>query len=410
MSAFDAISTALRSLRANVLRSVLTALGIIIGVGAVIIMVSIGAGARQSVDKLIESVGSNLIIVSPGSSRNRGARGGAGSRPTITWDDAIAIESETPGVYLAASSARGSGQIVLGNSNWATDIQGIVPGYLTVRNWQVESGRGFTEDDITSATKVIVLGQTIIDELFDGQDPIGETVRLQRVPFEVIGTLVGKGQSSFGNDQDDVVFIPLSTAKQRVLGGRYLGGRTVGQISIQARSADLVGDVEERVTELLRQRHGLRETQDDDFRVRNISELLSAREESSRVMAWLLAAVASVSLVVGGIGIMNIMLVSVTERTREIGLRMAVGARGRDVLAQFLIEATALSLVGGLIGIAIGVGGSMLVADLAQWPLQLNLRTMLMAAAFAAIVGVFFGFYPARKASRLDPIDALRYE
>ena len=410
MSALDAVSAALRSLRANFMRSVLTALGIIIGVGAVIIMVSIGSGARQSVDKLIESVGANLIIVSPGSSRTRGVRGGAGSRQTISWDDAIAIESEVAGVYLAAPSARGSGQIILGNRNWATSIEGVVPSYITARNWQIETGRGFTEEDVISASKAIIIGQTIVDELFDGQDPIGETVRLQRVPFEVVGTLVGKGQSSFGNDQDDVVFIPLSTAKQRVLGGRYLGGRTVGQISIQARSAEMVGVVEDRVTELLRQRHGLRETQDNDFRIRNISELLSAREESSRVMAWLLAAVASVSLVVGGIGIMNIMLVSVTERTREIGLRMAVGARGRDVLAQFLIEATALSLVGGLMGIALGVGGSILIADLAQWPLQLNLRSVVMAAAFAALVGVFFGFYPARKASRLDPIEALRYE
>ncbi len=406
----DSLRDALRALRVNVMRSVLTTLGIIIGVAAVIIMVSVGAGAEARVAELIHSLGSNLIIILPGTTTAGGIRLGSGTLPTITEDDASAIQRDVPGVQVTASSVRGVGQVVYGNLNWSTVVFGITPEYLQAREWELAEGRDFTADEVKGAAKVVLLGTTVVKNLFPDQSPIGQVIRIKRVPFEVIGVLKAKGQSMVGQDQDDTIFIPLSTARQRVLGGRALSGRLVGSIIVKVREAGLVSGVESQVRELLRQRHRLRPGQEDDFFIRNLSQVLETRAESSRAMSLLLAAVASVSLIVGGIGIMNIMLVSVTERTREIGLRMAVGARRKDILAQFLIEAITLSMIGGLIGIGLGVGGSLTVHVVAEWPMIIEAASIVLAFAFSAAVGIFFGFYPARKASRLDPIEALRYE
>jgi putative ABC transport system permease protein len=410
MILIDSLLDALRALHANVMRSVLTTLGIIIGVAAVIIMVSVGAGAEAQVAALIQSLGSNLIIVLPGTSTSGGVRLGRGTRPTITEDDAAAIQREIPTVQAVAASVRGSGQVVFGNLNWSTIIYGVTPEYLDVREWEIATGRAFTRAEVKAAAKVVLLGETVVESLFPDQNPVGQIVRIKRVPFEVMGVLRGKGQTPMGQDQDDIVFIPLSTAKKRVLGGRSLSGKTVGAIFVKAHAPELVSETEEQMRAVLRQRHRLRQDQDDDFFIRNLSQILETRAESSRAMALLLAAVASVSLIVGGIGIMNIMLVSVTERTREIGLRMAIGARSRDILAQFLIEAVTLSLIGGLIGILVGLGGSMGIAKASNWPTVIEINSVILAFAFSAAVGVFFGFYPARKAGNLDPIEALRYE
>jgi putative ABC transport system permease protein len=410
MSLLDPFLDAIRALRSNVMRSVLTTLGIIIGVAAVIIMVSVGTGAEARVAELIQSLGSNLIIVGPGTSTSGGARLGRGTRPTITEDDAAAIQHEIPGVHLAAPHVRGSGQVVSGHLNWSASIEGVTPEYFEVREWEIAMGRAFTHEEVKGAAKVVLLGETVIESLFPEQNPMGQIVRINRVPFEVVGVLKGKGQSQMGHDQDDVVFIPLSTAKKRVLGGRRVSGKIVGGIFVKARSSELVSEVEEQLRALLRQRHHLRPGQEDDFFIRNLSQILETRAESSRAMALLLAAVASVSLVVGGIGIMNIMLVSVTERTREIGIRMAIGAKSIDILAQFLIEAVTLSLIGGIIGILIGVSGSIVIAVVSDWPTVIEIRSVILAFTFSAAVGVFFGYYPARKAAHFDPIVALRYE
>jgi putative ABC transport system permease protein len=410
MIGLDSGFDALRALRVNVLRSVLTTLGIIIGVAAVIIMVSVGAGAEAQVAELIRSLGSNLVIVLPGTSTAGGVRLGRGTRPTITEDDATAIQREIPSVQLVAASVRGSGQVIFGNLNWSTIIYGVTPEYLEVREWEIATGRVFTSEEVKRAAKVALLGETVVESLFPGEDPVGQIIRIKRVPFEVIGMLNGKGQTPRGRDQDDVIFIPMSTAKKRVLGGRRISGKLVEAIYVKAHTSDLVSEVEEQARALLRQRHRLRPGQDDDFFIRNLSQILETRAKSSRTMALLLAAVASVSLVVGGIGIMNIMLVSVTERTREIGLRMAVGAKSIDILAQFLIESVTLSLIGGVIGIVLGVGGSLGIAIAGGWPMVIEIDSVILAFSFSAAVGMFFGFYPARKAARLDPIEALRYE
>jgi putative ABC transport system permease protein len=410
MRYLDSVLAGIRALRANVLRSVLTTLGIIIGVGAVIVMIAVGAGAEARMAELISSLGSNLIIVLPGSSTAGGVRLGVGTRPSITEDDAAAIQREIPSVQVVAPSVRGSGQVVFGNLNWSTIIDGVTPEYLEAREWAVATGRAFTAEEVKRAAKVTLLGKTVVDNLFPGQDPLGQTVRIRRVPFEIIGVLESKGQTLMGRDQDDTAFIPLSTAKKRVLGGRQLGGKTVSTIFVKALEPELVTQAVEDVTELLRQRHRLRQGQDADFYIRNLSQVLETRAESSRAMSLLLAAVASVSLLVGGIGIMNIMLVSVTERTREIGLRMAVGAQSRDILAQFLIESVTLSLIGGLIGVIMGLSGAVVIAMFGEWPTVIEIESVILAFGFSAAVGVFFGFYPARKAARLDPIEALRYE
>jgi len=410
MTYFDLFLAALRALRANILRSILTTLGIIIGVGAVIIMISVGAGAEARMDEVISRLGSNLIMVLPGSSTAGGVRLGRGTRPSITEDDAWAIQREIQSVQVAAPTVRGTGQVVSGNLNWSTLIYGITPEYLAAREWEIQEGRALTSEEVKAAAKVALLGETVIENLFPDQNPVGQVIRIKRVPFEVIGVLKGKGETPMGRDQDDTVFVPLSTAKKRVLGGRELGGKSVEAIFVKMAQSEQVSEAETQVRSLLRQRHRLRGNEPDDFYIRNLSQILEARAESSRAMSLLLAAVASVSLVVGGIGIMNIMLVSVTERTREIGLRMAVGAEGADILSQFLIEAVTLSLIGGIIGTALGIAGSVIIASFGEWPTIVRADSVVLAFGFSVLVGVFFGFYPARKAARLDPIEALRYE
>jgi putative ABC transport system permease protein len=410
MTWLASIRIALRALRVNKLRSTLTMLGIIIGVAAVIVMIAIGAGAQSRIEEQIKSLGSNLILLLPGSVTSGGARMGAGSRNTLTDDDSYAIQREVLDVQAASPQLRGAGQVVAGNNNWSTVFYGVTPEYFEVRNWVIDNGKGFDPSDLKGAAKVALLGETVARNLFGESDPVGQTIRIRKVPFTVIGTLQRKGQSLMGQDQDDVILMPITTARNRVLGGGAARQRTTGSIFVKVREGVDMKAVEDEIRSLLRQRHRLQPGVDDDFTLRNLSEVLAAREESTRIMTLLLAAVASVSLLVGGIGIMNIMLVSVTERTREIGLRMAVGARARDILAQFLVEAVTLALIGGLLGIALGIAGSVAIAHLAEWHVELRPDSIVLAVGFAAVVGVFFGFYPARKASMLLPIEALRYE
>ena len=406
----QSIRIALRALRVNKLRSALTMFGIIIGVGAVIAMVAVGAGASARVAEQIQSLGSNLIIVLSGSVTASGVRIGQGSQLTITEDDSAAIAREIPAVQVSAPSMRGSAQVVFGNLNWATTVQGVTADYFEARDWVILNGRPLGPEDVEGATKVCLLGQTTVLNLFGDTDPIGQIIRIKKVPFTVIGTLDRKGQTSWGQDQDDVILMPISTAKKKVLGKSNSNPRAVQAISVKIRPGENMREAEAQLRELLRQRHRLQPYQDDDFNVRNLAEILQTQEESSQVMTYLLAAIASVSLLVGGIGIMNIMLVSVTERTREIGLRMAVGARGRDILGQFLIEAITLSLIGGAIGIAVGLGGAEALSYFAAWRTVVAPEAIAIAFGFAAAVGIFFGFYPARKAAGLNPIEALRYE
>ena len=407
---FQALRIALRSLKVNKLRTALTMLGIMIGVGAVIAMVSVGTGAQARVAEQIQSLGSNLIIVLPGSRNTAGLRLGQGSQVTITEDDATAIAREVPIVQAVAPALRGNTQVVYGNLNWWTTINGVTADFFETRDWPLESGRPILREDVDGATKVAMVGQTAALNLFGDSDPLGEIIRIKKVPFTVVGVLTRKGQTTWGQDQDDVVVIPLSTAKKKVLGASQANSRSVHSISIKVLSGEDMTDAESQIRTLLRDRHRLQPYQEDDFWIRNLSEVLQTQEETSAVLTYLLGAIASVSLLVGGIGIMNIMLVSVTERTREIGLRMAVGARARDILTQFLVEAVTLSLIGGLIGIALGISGSNAISYFAEWPTVLSPNAVVVAFAFAAAIGIFFGFYPARKASRLDPIEALRYE
>jgi putative ABC transport system permease protein len=410
MNVWASMRIALNALRVNKMRSALTMLGIIIGVAAVITMIAVGGGAQARVEEQIKSLGSNLIIVLSGSVTSGGVRLGSGSQLTLSEEDAYAIQREIPEVKVSAPTLRGSAQIVAGNTNWSTMILGITPEFLEARQWEVASGKPFEPADLTAAAKVALLGTTVANTLFLDTDPIGQTIRVRKVPFTVIGVLGKKGQSLQGQDQDDIILMPISTARKRVLGATQAKQRAVGAIAVKIREGEDLGEAERQIRNLMRQRHHLQPGQDDDFSVRNLSEVLATQEQSSKVLALLLAAVASVSLFVGGIGIMNIMLVSVTERTREIGLRMAVGARGRDILAQFLVEAVTLSLFGGLLGIFAGAIGSFVIGELAEWRTELSPASIVLAVGFAAGVGVFFGFYPARKASRLLPIEALRYE
>jgi putative ABC transport system permease protein len=410
MMALQSIRIALRSLRVNKLRSALTMLGIIIGVGAVITMVAVGAGASARVAEQIQSLGSNLIIVLSGSVNTAGVRIGQGSQMTITEDDSAAIAREVSSVQVSAPSIRGNTQVVFGNLNWFTGVQGVTADYFEARDWMVVSGRPIGPEDVDGATKVALLGQTTAQNLFGDADPVGQIVRIKKVPFTVIGVLDRKGQNSWGQDQDDILLIPMSTAKKKVLGKSNSNPRAVQAISVKIRAGEDMADAEGQLRELLRQRHRLQPYQDDDFNVRNLSEILQAQEDAQKVMTYLLGAIASVSLLIGGIGIMNIMLVSVTERTREIGLRMAVGARGRDILGQFLIEAVTLALIGGLIGIAMGLGGAEALSAYFEFRTLVAPTAIAVAFGFAAAVGVGFGFFPALKASWLDPIDALRYE
>jgi putative ABC transport system permease protein len=410
MMTLQSIRIALRSLRVNKLRSALTMLGIIIGVGAVITMVAVGAGASARVAEQIQSLGSNLIIVLSGSVNTAGVRIGQGSQLTITEDDSAAIAREVPAVQVSAPSIRGNTQVVFGNLNWYTGVQGVTADYFEARDWMVVSGRPIGPEDVDGATKVALLGQTTAQNLFGDADPIGQIIRIKKVPFTVIGVLDRKGQNSWGQDQDDILLLPMSTAKKKVLGKSNSNPRAVQAISVKILAGEDMADAEMQLRELLRQRHRLQPYQDDDFNVRNLSEILQAQEDAQKVMTYLLGAIASVSLLIGGIGIMNIMLVSVTERTREIGLRMAVGARGRDILGQFLVEAVTLALIGGLIGIAMGLGGAEALSAYFEFRTLVAPSAIAVAFGFAAAVGVGFGFFPALKASWLDPIDALRYE
>src|ERR687895_1421690 len=398
---------ALRALAVNKLRSALTMLGIVIGVGAVIVMIAVGSGAQARVEEQIRALGSNLLLVMPGATTAGGVRMGFGSGSTLSEEDVAAINREIPEA-LAAPALRGSAQVIWGNSNWSTQIYGVTPEYLDVRQWPLAAGRSFEPAEMAAAAKVCLIGATVARQLFGSGDPLEQSIRIKRVPFTVIGVLDVKGQSLMGTDQDDLVLVPIKTARSRVLGTASAArNRTVGTIWVKAADGVDTKVVEEQVRSLLRQRHRLQPGADDDFSMRNLAEVMAAQEASSRVLALLLAAVASVSLLVGGIGIMNIMLVSVTERTREIGLRMAVGARGRDILGQFLIEAVTLSLIGGVIGIVAGVAGAEALSYFAEWRTLVRPDTIAVAFGFAAAVGVFFGFYPARRASRLLPIEAL---
>jgi putative ABC transport system permease protein len=410
MNTLQLLRVALRSLAVNKLRSALTMLGIVIGVGAVIVMIAVGAGAQQRVEEQIRALGSNLLLVMPGSTTAGGVRMGFGSGSTLTEDDVLAVNREIPEA-LAAPALRGSAQVVWGNANWSTQIYGVTPEYLDVRQWPLASGRSFEPAEMAGAGKVALIGATVARQLFGSSDPVDQVIRIKRVPFTIVGVLETKGQSLMGTDQDDLILMPLSTARTRVIGSANAAKqRSVGTIWVKVADGLDTKVVEDQVRGLLRQRHRLQAGADDDFSLRNLQEVMSAQEASSRVLALLLAAVASVSLLVGGIGIMNIMLVSVTERTREIGLRMAVGARTRDILGQFLVEAVTLSLIGGLIGVALGVGAAVAIANFAGWRVALSPEAVALAVAFAFVIGVFFGFYPARKAARLNPVEALRFE
>jgi putative ABC transport system permease protein len=399
---------AMRALRVNKMRALLTMLGIIIGIAAVIAMVAIGSGASKMISDQISSIGSNLLLVLPGSTTSGGMRSGSGGAPTLTYDDARAIKAECPSVGEVAPTVRGSGQVVYGNQNWSTIVMGTTPEILTVREWPLVAGRNFSQSDVDGATKVCLIGQTIADNLFGDLDPIGKIIRIKKIPFTVIGLLARKGQSPQGQDQDDVIYVPLRTAQRKLLGSQF--PNVVGAMMVQAKSADVLKKAEEEVTALLKQRHRIGPSREVDFSIRNLSEILAVSEQSSKVMSLLLGAVASISLLVGGIGIMNIMLVSVTERTREIGIRMAIGAKQRDILLQFLTEAVLLTTCGGVIGMVLGIAGAKLVAQLIGWPTLISPETIIIAFGFSAGVGVFFGFYPARKAASLNPIEALRYE
>jgi putative ABC transport system permease protein len=402
------LSIALKALLVNKLRSALTMLGIIIGVGAVIAMIAVGTGAKARIAEQIASMGSNIIIVLSGTSTSGGLRFGTGSAPTLKVDDARAILREVSGVRQAAPSLPGVAQVIFGNQNWSTVVNGVPPEILEIREWSLASGRSLTQQDMDGAAKVCLLGKTVMDNLFGAMDPIGQKIRIRHLPFTVVGVLAPKGQTTYGQDQDDTIFVPLTTAQKRLFGTRFPG--MVRFITVQATRPEVMKEVEEQIAALLRQRHRIQPAQDNDFSVRNLTEIASSAEESARVMSLLLGAIACISLLVGGIGIMNIMLVSVTERTREIGIRIAVGAKGRVILLQFLIEAVVLSLIGGILGICVGIGGSVVLARFTQWPVLFSPQAVLLAFLFAGSVGVFFGFYPARKASLLNPIEALRYE
>jgi putative ABC transport system permease protein len=404
------LSIALQALKVNKLRSGLTMLGIIIGVAAVIVMIAVGSGAQARVKEQIAGLGSNLMILWAGSVTTAGVRGGTGTAQTLVEDDAWAVMREIAEIQVAAPTQRGSGQIVWGNANWLASIVGTTPEYFEARDWALISGRLFEAGEMSGAGKVAIIGQTVARELFGDSDPVDQIIRVRGVPFTVIGLLERKGQSMMGQDQDDIVIIPLTTARNKIFGA--LQGRIgrVSSIFIKSKDGADMKEAEDKVRELLRQRHRLTGNTPDDFSLRNLTEILQAQEAASKVMAILLAAVASVSLLVGGIGIMNIMLVSVTERTREIGLRLAVGARSKDILSQFLVEAITLSTIGGVLGILLGGLGTWLVAELAEWPVQLSVLSIILAVGFSAVIGIFFGYYPARKASSMQPIQALRYE
>ncbi|HWE31047.1 MAG TPA: ABC transporter permease [Polyangia bacterium] len=408
MSVLHTLRVAMRALMRNKMRSFLTTLGMIIGVCAVIFSVAVGEGAKAKVEEAFASMGSNLLIVLPGSNTSSGARGGSGSQPTLTWDDMRSIENELSTVRYVAPVLRSQSQVMSEDQNWSTSVQGTSPEYFAIRNWSIANGATLTETDIESGAKVCVLGQTVVDKLFGASsDPVGQMVRIKNIPFQVIGVLGKKGQSPMGQDYDDGVFVPYTTFGAKIQGG--LKNYINGMLMIGATSPTDTSRAETQITNLLRDRHHITGA-DDDFFIRNLTELANSQQEGTKTMTTLLNAIAAISLVVGGIGIMNIMLVSVTERTREIGLRMAVGAKPRNILTQFLVEAMALSTMGGLIGLSLGVLGAKVIAQTFGWTTLVRPDVVVAAIAFSGLVGIGFGLYPAYKASRLDPIDALRYE
>jgi putative ABC transport system permease protein len=409
MNPLQVLRAAIRALLRNKMRSFLTTLGVIIGVSAVIAMVAIGEGAKARVSEAFASMGSNILIVLSGSTTSGGTRGGFGSMPTLTWEDLKAIRAESSAVRYAAPQLRSNASVISEDQNWATSITGVSPEFFFIKDWPVASGSGITQSDIEGGTKVVVLGQTVVEKLYGpSADPVGQTVRIKNFPFQVVGVAARKGQSAMGQDQDDVVFMPYSTFQAKIQGG--LQKFIPGILLVSAASSDDVARAEKQISNLLRDRHHIPIGGDDDFSIRNMTEMASAQQEGVNTLTTLLASIAAVSLLVGGIGIMNIMLVSVTERTREIGIRMAVGARPRDVLAQFLVEALVLSFFGGVIGVLLGLFAANRLATSFGWPILVRPDVIVIAVVFSGLVGVIFGLYPAQKAARLDPIDALRFE
>lgn len=408
--ALSNVGLALRSLTAHPLRSSLTALGIVVGVASVVTVLAVGAGAQSRVVEQIRSLGGNLLLVLPGSAQAEGVKLGSGTRETLTEHDAQAIANEIPLVAVAAPSVFGNTQAVSGNRNWGTRIQGITSEYLAAREWGLSSGRGFTGDEIERSAKAVLLGTTVVEKLFPDADPLGAIIRVGGTPFTVVGVLESKGQTSLGTDQDDKLMVPLSTARGRILGASRVRHQSVQYIMVKVKDARYLDATEGQIRRLLRQRHRLSPKAPDDFSIRNLVELQAKREKASGALSFWLTAVASVSLIVGGISIMNILLVSVTERTREIGLHLAVGARRRDIRNQFLAEALVLAMLGGIAGLVVGVLLSLAIGQLGDLPIHIGLIGVLLAESAAAAVGVFFGLYPALKASRLSPMDALRAE
>jgi putative ABC transport system permease protein len=405
MKMLNILLSAFRALQRNKMRSFLTMLGIIIGVAAVIAMLAIGQGAEYSVKQQIAALGTNVLMVFPGAQQQGGVRFGAGSAVTLTEDDAQAIARECPAVQYISPGAFAGGQVIAGNLNWATSVQGVGADYLEIRQWPVEYGEFFTDQDIKGAAKVCVLGRTVADNLFPESSPVDQTIRIRSVPFKVVGVLTKKGQNAMGQDQDDVILAPYSTVIRRLSHWQNLR-----YILVSATSLNSINSAQQQISELLRMRHKIAPYDVDDFTIRNQTDLATTATATTQILTILLASIASVSLLVGGIGIMNIMLVSVTERTREIGIRMSIGARGRDILTQFLIEALVLSLLGGIVGIILGTTGSSVISSIAKWPTIITPFSIILSFGFSICIGIFFGFYPARKAALLNPIDALRYE
>ena len=397
-----------KALKRNKMRSALTMLGIIIGVGAVIAMIAVGAGAREKIASQISSMGSNLIMVLPGATTAGGVRMGSGTQPTLTLNDAEAIQKECPAVSEVAPILNGVAQVVHGSQNWATGVIGTTPGMLTVREWPLDSGRSFTQQDVRNATKVCLIGKTVVDNLFGDDDPIGKVVRIKKVPFTVIGVLSVKGQSPQGQDQDDAIHVPVTTAQKKLFGTAFPG--MVRTIMVKARSTGDLASAEKQIIELLRQRHHIGQKQENDFTVRNLTQAMQTAEQSANVMGLLLGSIASVSLLVGGIGIMNIMLASVLERTREIGIRRALGARKKDIMYQFLTEAVMISITGGLIGVILGLTISIIITFLSDITTGVALYSIIIAFLFSVIVGINFGYLPAKKAASLEPVESIRYE